>query len=449
MSINLFDYQIKCVNFMKNNDGLILYHSMGSGKTITSLVCAAQFEYPIIIICTKSSKKNFMDDIKKIIEKDINNFPIKLSNLSSSNIKILTYQKAINLIIEQNISFKDFTLIVDEAHHLRTQSKLMNILINELLNSKKILLLTGTVFYNSLTDISPIVNLIKKREILPLTMKEFKYYYYDDTYEIPTNTDFFTDQLKGTISRHIIDSENDPNYPSSKIEYYGVDMSNAQISQYRHYMKKILSLQGLQNIDFSMIDKRKANNFLTVTRQLSNTVDKNPNSPKIIAVADYIKKVVARKGGQIIVYSNFIDYGVLPLSVHLQKENITFQIFHGQQSESKRDDIIDNYNKGNFNVLLITSVGSESLDLKNTRFIHLLEPHWNDSKEHQIIGRSIRFNSHSDLPFEDRNVTIIHWYSVFGYKIPYETADEYLIKLAKQKTIMFNQFDKLIEKASI
>ena len=45
--IQLFNYQQICVNFIKNNRGLILYHSMGSGKTITSLAMATQFNNSI------------------------------------------------------------------------------------------------------------------------------------------------------------------------------------------------------------------------------------------------------------------------------------------------------------------------------------------------------------------------------------------------------------------
>ena len=72
-------------------------------------------------------------------------------------------------------------------------------------------------------------------------------------------------------------------------------MSNLQISEYRHYLKKILSLSNIQHIDFSVLDKRKMNYFLSVTRQLSNTVDKSPDSPKIIEIFNYIKAINSKQ----------------------------------------------------------------------------------------------------------------------------------------------------------
>ena len=178
MKIVLFDYQLNCVEFIKNHFGLILYHSMGSGKTITSLAMVYQFPYDIIIISTKASRKNFKYDIKKM-------------NLETKRFLILTYQKAIQLIINKKLSFENNSIIVDEAHHLRSGTKLQTMLMHELIKAKKLVLLTGTIFYNSLVDLSVLVNLIKKDEVLPETNKEFKFFFYDETYEIPTNVDDF------------------------------------------------------------------------------------------------------------------------------------------------------------------------------------------------------------------------------------------------------------------
>lgn len=430
-NIKLFKHQSKCVDWIKTHYGLVLYHSMGSGKTITSLAMVYQFEYPIIIIATKASRKNFQDDIKKM-------------GLDITRIQILTYQKAIKSIMDHRLSLSNYSVIIDEAHHLRSGSKLQSILIEECARAKKLVLLTGTIFYNSLTDLSVLVNMVKMDEVLPETNKEFKFFFWDDLYEAPGNVSTLKERIEGTISYYVVPHDT-THYPKSYITYNKVDMLNAQISVYRHYLKKILSLDNIQHIDYTILDKRKVNNFLNVTRQLSNTLDNSPDFPKILAIWQYI----SNNPKPIIVYSNYLANGVLPLAVHLDKAKISYALYFGEQTEEKRNKIIDNYNRGKIDVLLITSAGSESLDLKNTRSIHIMEPHWNESKINQIIGRAIRYDSHANLPQSDRIVEIVRWISVFGFKIPYDTADEYLVKTAQQKEKMFNAFDKIIQESSI
>ena len=428
--IKLFEHQIKCVKWLENHYGLILYHSMGSGKTITSLAMVYQFKYPIIIISTKASRKNFLDDIKKM-------------GLDSSRIQILTYQKIINMILNEHFSFLGYSIIIDEAHHLRSGTKMQSLLITECLNAKKIVLLTGTVFYNSLTDLSVLVNIVKRDEILPETSKEFKFFFWDDIYETPGSIETFKERIINTLSYY--KKQSNTHYPSSITIIKKVDMSNEQISEYRHHLKKILSLDNIQHIDYSVLDKRKVNNFLNVSRQLSNTVDNSSECPKIQEIFKYIK--ISPK--PLVVYSNFLSNGILPLALLVDKDKISYGIYYGEQTEEKRNKIINNYNNGKIDVLFITSAGSESLDLKNTRSIHIMEPHWNESKINQIIGRAIRYNSHVQLPESERTVEIIKWISVFGYKIPYETADEYLVNISQQKEKMFKSFDKLIQECAI
>jgi superfamily II DNA or RNA helicase len=433
--LELFGYQQICVDFIKNNSGLILYHSMGSGKTITSIMMAIQFPYDIIIVATKASKKNFQDDLQKIIKSGI--------NVNLSKITIITYQKAISRIKDKQLDFNKKTVIIDEAHRLRNVSKLTSILISECSNTEKLILLTGTIFYNNLSDLSVLVNMIKKADILPETSKEFKFFYYDDTYSTPTNIEDFIKKISNTISYY--KKSPDSNYPTTNTIIKKVDMDNEQISEYRFYVKKILSLDNIQHIDYSIIDKRKVNNFLSVTRQLSNTTNNSSNSPKIQEIFNYI----ISNPKPAVVYSNFLNNGVLPLSALFNKSNIKYGIYHGEQTEEKRNKIVDNYNSGLIDVLLITTAGSESLDLKNTRQIHIMELHWNESKINQIIGRAVRYKSHNSLEPKDRTVTIVKWISVFGYKIPYETADEYLLKISEKKELMFEQFNAVIKIASI
>lgn len=49
-------------------------------------------------------------------------------------------------------------------------------------------------------------------------------------------------------------------------------------------------------------------------------------------------------------------------------------------------------------VLMITSSGSEGINLRNTRYVHLTEPYWHPVRSQQVIGRARRICSHKNLP---------------------------------------------------
>lgn len=49
-------------------------------------------------------------------------------------------------------------------------------------------------------------------------------------------------------------------------------------------------------------------------------------------------------------------------------------------------------------VLMITSAGSEGINLRNTRYVHIMEPYWHPVRLEQVIGRARRICSHQNLP---------------------------------------------------
>ena len=57
-------------------------------------------------------------------------------------------------------------------------------------------------------------------------------------------------------------------------------------------------------------------------------------------------------------------------------------------------------------VLMITASGAEGINLRNTRFVHIMEPYWNMVRVDQVVGRARRICSHEDLPEELRNVEV-------------------------------------------
>jgi superfamily II DNA or RNA helicase len=437
--ISLKPHQQIPVDYIKNNFGLILYHSTGSGKTLTSLLAVNQFNKSIYIIGSKSSRKSFDDDINK-------------AGLNSNNFTFFTYTKIKQLVTDDIYFFEDKCVILDEAHNIRNENMHNIYLAAALSGAFRLILLTATPVVNYLNDLSVLVNIIKKKEALPTERKMFEMLYYDDENNQIVNRDNLVDILRNTISYYSASENENRSYPDSNTIYKCVEMDAQQIAEYTSYVKKFIydaniniTDEDILQIDYATLPNKKKNMFLNATRQLSNTAKKAKASPKILEILDIIKNGPR----PVIVYSNFLDNGVYTLAIQLQNNNISYGSITGFTSSDKLSRNVEKYNKGDYQVLLITSAGSESLDLKNTRQIHIMEPHWNESRIDQVTGRAIRYMSHSSLPQSERVVDIYRWISVFPEYIKNISADEYLMKLSKDKKELWKQYHDIIIESSI
>jgi len=67
-------------------------------------------------------------------------------------------------------------------------------------------------------------------------------------------------------------------------------------------------------------------------------------------------------------------------------------------------------------VFMITSSGAEGISLKNTRYVHIVEPYWNKVRIDQVVGRARRICSHQELPEELRTVKVFIYISKLSKK---------------------------------
>jgi len=69
--------------------------------------------------------------------------------------------------------------------------------------------------------------------------------------------------------------------------------------------------------------------------------------------------------------------------------------------------VAPNNNNGEIiKILMITASGAEGINLRNTRFVHIMEPYWHNVRLEQVVGRARRICSHQELPQEKRNVKV-------------------------------------------
>jgi hypothetical protein len=121
-------------------------------------------------------------------------------------------------------------------------------------------------------------------------------------------------------------------------------------------------------------------------------------------------------------------------------------------------------------IFMITSSGAEGINLKNTRFVHIIEPYWHMVRVEQVIGRARRICSHQDLPEEMRNVKVYLYVTTFSEKqktdtknnkelisrdkskqdkITPVTTDETLYEIASKKQRINGQILRAVKESSV
>ena len=87
----LNDYQEKCVDYMKENDGLLVCHATGLGKTLTAIAASQCFlddnnkDGMVLVVCPTSVVEQFRYQLKRFYGgKDMDRYTI----ISYNNLRI-------------------------------------------------------------------------------------------------------------------------------------------------------------------------------------------------------------------------------------------------------------------------------------------------------------------------------------------------------------------------
>jgi hypothetical protein len=99
-------------------------------------------------------------------------------------------------------------------------------------------------------------------------------------------------------------------------------------------------------------------------------------------------------------------------------------------------------------VILLSQAGSEGLDFKAIRQIHILDPWYNVSRIEQIIGRGVRNFSHKDLDFVYRNVQIFLYGTLLSDREE-EAVDLYVYRLSEIKAVKIGKVTRLLKQVSV
>jgi len=207
---------------------------------------------------------------------------------------------------------------------------------------------------------------------------------------------------------------------------------------------------------------------------------------------DEICHIIRESTGIIMIYSQYIDGGLVPMALALEEmgfsrfgsnpnttnlfetpptDQVDYEmkpkqkdtVFHSAKyvmitgdkafSPNNAADIKhltskENKDGKNIRVVLLSRAGAEGLDFKNIRQVHIMEPWYNMNRIEQIVGRAVRNLSHCQLPFKKRNVEIyLHATSLPNNSE--ESVDMYVYRYAEKKAVQIGEVTRLLKTIAV
>lgn len=450
LKASLQPHQERVREKLDNTDALLLYHGLGSGKTLSSIAATEGLGKTDVVV-PASLRPNYRKEVEKF--------------KSKSKRRIMSYEAA----AKGKLTGGD-ALVLDEVQRINNAAAARSqAVLKAAPNYKKRILLSGTPIRNHPHELAPILRVLNPKDHrVPLDEVTFRNRFINEirvkpgfinrlrgvkpgVVEAPKNLPLLHAIVRGKVDYHAPAKEG---FPSRSDRIESVPMSDEQQKIYNVVTSKAnpaVAFKVRRNMPLSKREQQSLNSFMTGARISGNTprpYGGTGPSPKMERALSDLGKRLAQPNFKAIAYSNYLDGGVKEYASYLDKKKVPYGIFSGELSDKKKKAVVDAYNNGAIKALLLSGAGAEGLDLKGTRLVQVLEPHWNSARTEQLIGRAVRYKSHDHLPENERHVDVVHyhsthpekWYNrILKMKKP-TSADQYLTELGKKKDRLNESF---------
>lgn len=421
-NLALMPHQRSLVEFLNTHRGAVAAFSTGSGKTLAAVAASqcyldAHPDGKVIVVTPSTLQENFRSTMERY---GVSRY--------HSHYKLYTVKRFANVYKDSQCE-PNTMLIIDEAHEFRTDIEMAvkrrarrgadvpvaKVAIKCAKTADKVLLLTATPIYNTPYDTVNLVAMVRGED--ELTRKQFK--------ALLKNDARFRAYYRGVFQFY--SCPRDENYPASTEHVQRITMT-------AQYYKRYKAIEDTERQFFDLVDPWP---FLTGMRQATNALEPCQK-------CDWALSKI-REGHKTVVYSAFITHGIRKLQASLERPYV--QIV-GEMSEKARTEAVRRYNT-DVNILFITKAGGLGLDLKGTRVVIMLESMWNRPNEEQVLGRAVRYGSHSHLPASQRHVDIYYLMLVkpprskrLDPTVELESADQILKAITREKEVQNKAFER-------
>ena len=355
------------LSFRSPYRSLLLYHSLGVGKTCSAITIAEAMlmghmasEGPrILVISSTALQRSFEDQIKGectngIYQRLTNNDPKRLATLIKSRYEFITYD-GIKQYSKLNRSLRNKTIIIDEAHNLRdeTTKKESAIDLEKMIRrnagkGNRLVLLSATPMYDKPKEIFWLLGLLVYNDGVKVTMPKETDIFDDDSQVGSTLTQEAQSVLQRLSGEYIsyIKSRNPfafaqrlspaqshiPTYaapwavplPDGLVTTPAGDLQTDALTPQSYQAANIVFSNNKEGDDgFKSMFSRKNTNgdamTLVYNQGSEGALMPTPNKlGRIAAKMMRICDLLRQSHGIVLIYSRYIYSGVVPLAVALE-----------------------------------------------------------------------------------------------------------------------------------
>lgn len=449
--IVLKDYQIEPLENLRNNQdkrGLLIYHEIGSGKTITAINIADELSKGSIYIITAAALiKNFKNETKKFLNKTrAKNF---LGRLKA--IDIYDEKEKLPKSFEKNsfLIFDECQLFSERLYNGSKLCKQIYSLAKEEIG--RILFLSATPIGESPFDLAPIFNMLHGRDVLPRSGKNFREEFYDELSGGVYRKSKFKKVIKGYVS-YFKGLKYDRNVIAEKKRNVFL-YTNFSPSHWKSYDSIKISANKYEPDKMKKKQELGIVNYMKINGKTSYVLPEfSEHSSKFVKVYEKIEELLPEIGN-IFVYSQFpkaIEHFKKFLEANgwsnYEKKGKGAKVFlHGSSktidSINKVFNSKDNMDGSKIRLIIGSKDISHGISLFNTRNSFILEMESSYANLLQIIGRIRRLCSHYHFEKKYRNTRqylLCNYVSIFTSTIDYQF--KYLAEMFYELNVGFEKF---------
>lgn len=449
LNLSPYDYQDFGIRFMIDKiqqHGFVLNSdSVGLGKTIQTIGTMKWFieqkgVQHILIICKKSIKKQWCDEIKKFtsLDKTFDIFrtgttPVQKRKVyekfrnSVNGILVTNYHTFLNdtdEFLNMNIDF----CVIDEVHSVKARTGKLNNNIAKVVKNKPTVLLTGTPIMSRPEDIFGVIQLVKPGYFGTWTSfaKEFLVYDINGKYGTQVVGAKNLDKLRMLVQDILIrrtEYEVQLSLPKTRIIKIPCDMDNTQekillkineqsamIEQEMQELKKSKDSNAKDKYDMlegklkGFIAARQAactdpRLFITSRSKMMQTMfmplvpSTYKMSTKTEAIIEQIEDIID-DGDKAILFTKFRTCAVMMANDITKALKVKTLLYTGAENEKQREDALNSFwNDPDCNILIGTEALAEGVNLQVAKYVINIDQPDTHAIKVQRIGRARRTGS--------------------------------------------------------